>query len=380
VRRPSQSPSKLKRILALDGGGVRGALSVAFVARMEKLIVESRNDLQSARLCDNFDLIGGTSTGAVIGTALALGFDADDIKKFYFHLAARVFRRSLFRLRLFQSVFDSKTLKEEIDRLIGDRRLDSSDIRTNLAIVTKRMDTGSAWIVTNNNNAKFWNDPEDGSYIGNRHYRLADLVRASTAAPYYFAPHQIQIVNGEPPGLFVDGGVSPHNTPALALFQIATIPAYGFGWPVGEKNLLIISVGTGTRRDRMSYARARFMPALGLAIEALKSIVKDSSSQALTLMQVLGRSDTPWTINSEIGDLRGVSLAGQPLFTFQRYDVWLEREWLRKELGITLSESRVAALDMMDNAESIPILYEIGCAAAEKFVQVEHLMLARPEG
>ena len=237
------------------------------------------------------------------------------------------------------------------------------------------MDTGSAWIVTNNPKSKYWNDPPDGSYIGNRHYRLADLVRASTAAPYYFAPHQIQIVNGEPPGLFVDGGVSPHNNPALALFEVATIPAYGFGWATGAEKLLVISIGTGSRRDGLSRSRARLMPAVGLAIEALKSMVADSSSQVLTMMQVLGHSDTPWTINSEIGNLQGILLPSQPLFTFQRYDVRLEREWLRQELGIDLSERQVGAVNMMDNVASIPILYEIGQAAAERFIKRDHLML-----
>ena len=246
-----RSSARPKRVLALDGGGVRGVLSVAFIERIEKLIAD-KNVQKPLRLCDHFDLIGGTSTGAIIGTALALGLDIAKIKDFYFKLAARVFRRTWFRVKPFQSVFNSQSLKQEINRIIGDRRLDSADILTNIAIVTKRMDTGSAWIVTNNPRSKYWNDPMDGSYIGNRHYRLADLVRASTAAPYYFAPHQIQIVSGDPPGLFVDGGVSPHNNPALAMFEVATIPAYGFGWPVGAENLLVVSVGTGSRRSRLT--------------------------------------------------------------------------------------------------------------------------------
>lgn len=362
-----------KRVLALDGGGVRGALSVAFLERIETLLADDGKGSGPEHLCRHFDLIGGTSTGAIIGTALALGFGTGDLKDFYFHLAPRVFRRSWFRLKLFQTVFDSRSLKEEIGRVIGERHLDTPDLLTSLAIIAKRMDTGSAWIVTNNPGSKYWNDPEDRSYIGNRHYRLADLVRASTAAPYYFAPHEIDVVENEPPGLFVDGGVSPHNNPALALFQVATIPAYGFGWPVGAEKLHIVSIGTGARRDRLSRARARHMPAVGLAVEALKSMVVDSSSQALTLMQVLGRTDTPWVINSEIGDLRDVLLPEKPLFMFQRYDVRLEQEWLRQELGISLNERQIADIGMMENAATIPLLYEIGQAAAEKFIRPEQI-------
>jgi uncharacterized protein len=369
----SRGSAEPKRILSLDGGGVRGALSIAFLERIEALLGERAKPGRPARLCDFFDLIGGTSTGAIIGTALALGLTAADIKDFYFHLAPRVFRRPLFRLKLFQAIFDSRSLKTEIDQIIGDRRLDSPDLLTNIAIITKRMDTGSAWIVTNNPKAKYWDDPEDGSFIGNRCYRLADLVRASTAAPYYFSPHEIQVVEGEPPGLFVDGGVSPFNNPALALFQLTAIPAYGFGWPVGEENLLIVSVGTGARRDRLNPATAWRMPAVGLAIEALRSVVADASSQALVMMQALGRTDTPWVVNSEVGDMGGVLLSQQPLFTFQRYDVRLEREILREEFGISLSDAQVAAVGMMENAASIPLLYEIGQAAAGKLIKPEHL-------
>lgn len=357
---------------------MRGALTIAFLERIELLLGEGAKQGRPAQLSERFDLIGGTSTGAIIATAIALGLTLKEIKDFYFTMAPRVFRRSPFRLKMLQSAFDSHALKKEIDQILGTRRLGSPDLLTNLAIVTKRMDTGSAWIVTNNPNSKYWEDAEDHSYIGNRHYRLADLVRASTAAPYYFAPHEIEITEGEPPGLFIDGGVSPHNNPALALFQLATIPAYGFGWAVGQENLLIISIGTGTWCDRLARTRAWRLPAIALALQALKSVVADASSQVLTTMQVLGRTDTPWVINSEIGDLRGVLLPEKPLFTFQRYDVRLDREFLRQELGISLSEAEMSALRMMENAASIPVLYEIGRVAAEKLIRPEHLGIETP--
>ncbi len=61
-----------KRVLALDGGGVRGALTVAFLERIETLL--SERDGKDSPLGDYFDLVGGTSTGAVIAGALALGY------------------------------------------------------------------------------------------------------------------------------------------------------------------------------------------------------------------------------------------------------------------------------------------------------------------
>lgn len=360
----------LKRILALDGGGVRGAISVAFLKRIEEICGEQDVSKKPA-LCDYFDLIGGTSTGAIIGTTLALGLSADSIRDIYFRLAPRAFRRR-WRIAGVQTVFDARALREEIDKIVGDRTLDTQDLRTRLAIVMKRMDTGSAWIVTNSPRSKYWDDAVDGSYIGNRYYRLAALVRASTAAPYFFAPETIAVVDGETPGLFIDGGITPHNNPSLALLQVATIPAYGFAWPTGADRLHIISIGTGTHRPSLNPRSAHGMMAAGLAVKALTSLISDGGAQVLTMMQILGRTDTPWTINSEVGDLAGVLLPPEPLFTFQRYDVKMDKGWLHDELGFSFTERDVERLCQFDRPENIPLVYEIGRAAAEKFVKPEH--------
>jgi hypothetical protein len=74
-----------KRILSLDGGGVRGAISVAFLQRIEKILDEHAG--HEVRLGDWFDLIGGTSTGAIIAAALALGHRTSFVKDIYFRLA-----------------------------------------------------------------------------------------------------------------------------------------------------------------------------------------------------------------------------------------------------------------------------------------------------
>lgn len=136
-------PSSCKQLLALDGGGVRGAISVAFIERIEAICKERSGRGEAFRLSDHFDLIGGTSTGAIIGTALALGLRASEVKDLYLRLAPRVFRRSRWRLSLVQTIFDATVLQREIAGIVGDRRLDTPDLRTHLAIVMKRMDTGA---------------------------------------------------------------------------------------------------------------------------------------------------------------------------------------------------------------------------------------------
>jgi hypothetical protein len=355
-----------KRILSLDGGGVRGALTVAFLQKLEqKLDAKFGHDV---RLCDHFDLIGGTSTGAIIAGALALGYRTEAIREFYLLLAPRVFKRAFWRLQGLQAKFNARGLKAEIDAIIGTRTLGSEDLLTGFALVAKRMDTASPWIISNNPRAPYWSTPDDKSFIGNEHFLLANLVRASTAAPHYFDPEQLPIVDGEASGLFVDGGVTPHNNPAFALMTLALAKAFGLNWATGPENLTIISVGTGDYRDRMTSLAASRMPPIGLAIKALAGLIRDSQKSTLALMQWLGECPQPWTINSEIGTLANEFLVREPLFRFFRFDATLEPGWLASTLDIKVTDAEARRLWHMDDPTIVNDIYKIGLAAAEKQV------------
>ena len=131
----------------------------------------------------------------------------------------------------------------------------------------------------------------------------AQIVRASTAAPHYFDPQEIEIVAGEPPGLFVDGGLTPHNNPSLALFLTAFVPQYGLGWQAGPDKLTIVSIGAGTFRDRLDPRSLSKGPSAKLALRAMIQQIGDNQQLILMLMSLLGESPTAWSINSEIGDL-----------------------------------------------------------------------------
>src|ERR1035441_7085166 len=100
-------------------------------------------------------------------------------------------------------------------------------------------------MVENNRCARFWKTPADELFTGNRHLPLAHIVRASTAAPSFFEPELIEIAPGQPPGLFIDGGLTPHNNPSLLLLMTALIPAYGLNCRTWPEHLLLVSVGTG---------------------------------------------------------------------------------------------------------------------------------------
>ncbi len=333
-------------------------------------------------LGDWFDLIGGTSTGAIIASGLALGFRASELHDFYKNFGPRVFQRSMWRLTGLRARFDSRQLARELDAIIGPRTLDSEDLRTGLCIVTKRMDTGSTWIVMNNPRSAFWETPADKSFIGNRHYPLVNIVRASTAAPNYFDPQPIEIVQGAKPGLFVDGGVSPHNSPALHLLMVAALPPYGLCWQLGAEHLTIISVGTGSYRPRIALDELPLLRTLGIAFHALTAQVSDAQQLVLMLMSWLGSSPVKWTASSELGDLgEAPPPYNMPLFNFLRYDVLLEKEWLATELGINLDAKEISDYRRLDASENIPVMYDLGKLAAEKQMLPEHIRLARgPKG
>ncbi len=367
--------ARKRRILALDGGGVRGLMTLGVLSKVEAELSKRSGDPEY-RLSQYFDLIGGTSTGAIIATALALGYRASEVKDFYHQLGPQIFRRSRFRILGWHAKFESARLMQELARIIGDRTLDSDDLMTGLCLVLKRLDTGSAWIILNNPRSAFWETPADRSYIGNRHLPIANLVRASTAAPSFFDPEIIEIIAGQPKGVFVDGGLTPHNNPALVLLMAAVIPAYGLNWRMGLEDLLIVSLGTGSFRTTISTADATRLSAIGLAVRSLAGMISESQLLTLTLMSYLGQSPVPWEINSEIGDLGPIVAQTGNLFRFLRYDIRLEQSWLEQELQEKLTTDAIARLRQMDDPAGMSKLYELGGKAAERQIKREHLMPA----
>jgi len=82
-----------KRILALDGGGIRGALTLGYLKRLETILREKYDD-PDYRLCDYFDLIGGTSTGSIIAAGLAIGLTVDELADDYMVLGGKIFEEN----------------------------------------------------------------------------------------------------------------------------------------------------------------------------------------------------------------------------------------------------------------------------------------------
>jgi predicted acylesterase/phospholipase RssA len=371
-----------KRILALDGGGVRGILSLQYLKHIEGILRERRRD-HGFVLADYFDLIGGTSTGAIIAGGLALGFAVDDLIGRYRNLAARIFRKPWYRIGAIVPKFGAGALREMLQETYGaEVTLGSPKLMTGLMIMAKRMDTGSPWPLTNHPRDPYYQPVVGKKRIGNANMLLWQVVRASTAAPHYFKPEDLEVGHMLDPatghtlvdrGQFVDGGVSTANNPSLQLLKVAWLKGFAFGWPAGEDRLLLVSVGTGRRDRRRGRARGLAATAGAFALRALVSIMDDCGDEVETVIQWLSSSPTARRIDGQIGDLTGDLLAGRPLLSYRRYDLTFGREWFKDQLGLEEDQASLDDLAPMDRPANMDALAALGEEAARLQVRAEHL-------
>jgi patatin-like phospholipase/acyl hydrolase len=352
-----------KRILALDGGGIRGALTLGFLEQIERLLRRRHGD-EKLKLCDYFDLIGGTSTGAIIATGLASGMEATEIKRFYLKLGGRVFSRP--RLTPRGHRFDHGPLERELDKIFKDRRLGDSSLRTGLCVVTKRADTNSVWPLINHPRGKYYSD--------NKQLRLKDVLRASTAAPGYFFPVTIDVGGGEK-AMFVDGGISVAKNPALQLFLVATLRGFRFRWPRGKDNLLLVSIGTGHWDQRDNPRKMAGWWVLKWAKVVPEMFMADGDAHAQLMLQYLSQSDTAAEIDGEVGTLDHDMLTAEPALTYVRYNVALDGKTLS---ALKLGELAYRAHDLrrMERAKNRFDLARIGERAAVRDVEDRHFPAA----
>ena len=365
---PNKGP---KRILSLDGGGIRGVLTLQYLKVIETMVKERFGE--ETLLCDYFDLIGGTSTGSIIAAGLASGMSVDELNALYTGIGSTVFESKwwskLRRNGLLAPKFPDGPLKRTLDAKLGAQTtLNSDTIRTGLMIMTKRLDTSSPWPLHDGPGAEF--AKQDGAL------RLTEIVRASTAAPTYFRPQEIRISSRDGSTVdaaFVDGGVSPFNDPALQLLMLAALRGHGFSWQTGDGKLLLISIGTGSYRQRVSGPKLLAMTAAQQGVQALSSLMDDCARSNQAMLQWLTRCLTPWSIDRAVGDMQADSKAGPKLATYARYNVLLEEKWLKDNLALEYGPDKLEPIRKMDDLVNMDEVERIGRVAAARQVKPEHL-------
>ncbi len=389
-----------KRMLALDGGGTRGIISIAFLKQIEATLQQKLRRGDDFVLAEYFDMIGGTSVGSILATMLALGWRVQTVEQTFTTWAPEVFKR----LASFNDRYDAAALSNKISEVVRSETLSSDKLKTGLCIVAKRADTNSPWVMTNNPHGRFFTG--DGNAIANGDYLLHDVIRASTAAPTLFSPKEIEInawhkggVRYAEKGYFMDGALSPHNNPSYQMFLLARLRGHNLGgapvealkkhtqngktWQLGPDNLLMISVGTGSCATRVRRSFFRVYEAVG----ALRSMIHDGEQLAVAQMQAMSQPRLSWTIDSEIGDLAADQLFDAPQLSYQRYDMPLELKWLLGEGADSVKpgpelrsalerlnchlKRRLPKLRELVNVSAMPILSELAKAAASDQVSIE---------
>lgn len=368
-----------KRILALDGGGIRGALTLGYLQRIEDILRKQHGNSKSFRLSDYFDLIGGTSTGSIIASCLAIGMSVKEIKDMYMELGEKIFGKKYKWWKIFEiddvikAGYKSKPLEDELQRVFGtDTTLASDKILTGLCIVAKRADTNSVWPLINHPGGKYY-DSADGM---NKDILLWKAVRASAAAPTYFLPQIIDVGGGLPEAAFVDGGVSMANNAALQLLMVATMNGFPFKWKWGADKLMVVSVGTGMSKFKKIPADVKKNNLLNWASQLPDMFMQDASWHNQLILQWISNSPTAWEIDGEIGklenDFMGNAKKDTGLISYLRYNIWLDAPTLGPLMNKQYTQKQIDGLVEMSNAESRFELYDIGAKAATKEVADSH--------
>lgn len=219
----------VRRVLAIDGGGLKGALPAALLADIE--------ERSGQRVVDQFDLIAGTSTGGIIALGLAMGLPAKEILEFYRARGPGIFRQSAqpeLTLRgvlsatvgkvatasrwLFRNKYRNDELAAALVNVFGDRLLGEAETR--LVIPSYDSIAGGPYVFKTAHHPRFKADHTR---------RVVDVALCTAAAPTYLPAHSF-----EGGASIVDGGVWANNPAGAAALEAAAI----LQWDMGSVRLL----------------------------------------------------------------------------------------------------------------------------------------------
>ncbi|MDF0668460.1 MAG: patatin-like phospholipase family protein [Nitrospira sp.] len=359
-----------KKILALDGGGIRGMMTIEVLAQIENLLRKNLNKGEGFRLAHFFDFVAGTSTGAIIAACISYGMKVSEIRDFYISSGEKMFDKA-FVLKRFRHKYEDEKLAEKLQEVFGkDTTLGSDKLQTVLMMVMRNATTDSPWPMSNNPFAKYnQRDRKDG----NLNIPLWQLIRASTAAPVYFPPEVVTFAPGTPKEyqfIFVDGGITMYNNPSFQAFLMATVEPYKMGWATGEEQLLVVSIGTGTSPQANFNLAPEELNVMYNATSLPSALMYAALNEQDLLCRVFGNCLAGDLLDREVGDLIGKKGPVSPkLFTYMRYNAELSKQGLA-DLG--LSEIKPEDVQQLDSVEHIDKLLRVGQAVATRKVSPEH--------
>lgn len=259
-----------KRILTIDGGGIKGVFPASFLACVEDTIGD--------KVSNYFDLIVGTSTGGIIALALGIGLSAQEILEFYEVLGVDVFKGNKFLNAIRQiglSKYNQKSLKKALISKFKNHKL--GDSKKRLVIPSVNLENGEIYIYKTAHHPRLQRDYKQ---------KIVEVALATSAAPSYF-PTQVNS-SGTP---LVDGGLFANNPMGLAVVEAIGM----LNW---DKNLLrILSLGCTT--EPLNITQGRKYP-LGLGYWGFKIVsvfMTAQSSVSLGTAQLIAGHENVIRIN-----------------------------------------------------------------------------------
>lgn len=237
------------RILAIDGGGLRGVIPA--------VILEALEDAVGAPMHQCFDLICGTSTGGLIALALVKPdpMSPSALVDYYLQQGPKIFRKSPLdlMLRLFRAEYSPRQLEASLLRIFGDQRL--KEAITNVVVTSYELSARSPWFFKSPRAQGCGNDqvsdeqrllrpPEEYDYL------LRDIARATSAAPTFFPPARFDawVDHVRRPCAFVDGGVFANSPGICGYVEADNIQG------LQDRPKIVVSLGTG---DAKAHPLAR---------------------------------------------------------------------------------------------------------------------------
>jgi hypothetical protein len=266
----------VRRILTIDGGGIKGAFPAAFLAKLEEELGEP--------IVDYFDLIAGTSTGGIIAIGLGLGIAAKEIFALYEKNGRRIFPHTLgFALPgVFHAKYAKAALPEVLREVFGDRLLGES--RTRIVIPSLNLATEYVHVYKTSHHPGLVKDLA---------VPAVEVALATVAAPTYFPIHL------SPEGVpFIDGSVWARNPMGLAVIEAIGI----LGWP--REAIRVLSLGCTVSHREVTWSSWRTHTSLGTAFWAARLsdiFMKAQSSSAIVTAQALLGAENVFRIDPDMG-------------------------------------------------------------------------------
>ncbi|MCT7951168.1 patatin-like phospholipase family protein [Ancylothrix sp. C2] len=265
------------RILALDGGGIRGVITAKILERVQEKIGKPLNEY--------FDLIAGTSTGSILAAGLVLGIPPEELIKIYRDRGKEIFSSSFFRQKfsywLNQPKYSNDGLKKILKDYFGEILLENlreeSKIWSKQHFPNSNPNPKARLLIlaysTSQRYTSFFLSPfvdENPWYKG---AKLWEVCLVSASAPTFFPPYKFNLsqdfsanfsTDGPAEYTFVDGGVAANNPSLAALVHTLDIEKID-GQKIKLEDIALLSIGTGRTTEPLEFEKVNSWGALGWA-------------------------------------------------------------------------------------------------------------------